>query len=271
MQKVNQTMQVKTHKKCVNPTIKNDSKTQANIIITHDNITTLAQRFTIRTFKTLISRSPMPFYHKLYNSLCKDIKHINAIHDIANYVLSDSYDIVQVASIAILQYLNMPLNHVLRIEKKTKNDIDIEKPITIKIDIYRAINRYIMSLRAVELKQNVCVDNYDGEYVQVPFKWDIDTYTDFEKITIILDGLNLTDRQDKILKYRLRGLSVKAIAKYVGVSRQSIMKTMGQIQNKLPIEYQAWGQKIVMKTKQRELLRQQRKQAENIEKRKTKK
>jgi len=230
-------------------------------IITLDNAHELAQRFTIRTFKTLISNYAMPYYHELYYSLCADIRHINTPphKQTANYTLSDAYDIVQTASIAILQYLNKPLNLVLRIETKVKKGVTIEKPVTIKLDIFRSINNYIMSLRAVAFKKNVNVDDYNGNEIKVPFKWDIDTYTDFTRITAILDNLNLTDRQDKILKYRLRGLSVKAIAKYIGVSRQSIMKTMKQIQDKLPLEYQEQGKKLIENTNRRELLRQARK------------
>ena len=237
----------------------------SDTIITLDNAHELAQKFTIRTFKTLISNYAMPYYHELYYTLCADIRHINTPphKQTANYTLSDAYDIVQTASIAILQYLNKPLNLVLKIETKVKKGEIIEKPVTIKLDIFRSINNYIMSLRAVEFKKNLNVDDYNGQEVQVPFKWDIDTYNDFERITAILDNLNLTDRQDKILKCRLRGLSIHSISRYLGVSRQSIMETMKQIAKKLPLEYQEQGKKFIENTNRRELLRQARKATAN--------
>jgi len=260
MKNKNNTTQTATRKKRLANTetqkaVKATSNT-SDTIITLDNVHELAQMFTIRTFKTLFARSPLPFYHRLYNNLCADIRHIKRQQDTTNYVYSDAYDIVQTASIAILQHLKKPLNLVLRFEKKVKNGITIEKPITIKIDIFRAINRYIMSLRAVELKQNVCVDDYSGHEIQVPFKWDIQSFNDFERITAILDKLNLTDRQDKILKCRLQGQSVHAISRYLGVSRQAVMKTMGQIASKLPLQYQEYGKKLIENTNRRQLLKQ---------------
>lgn len=48
----------------------------------------------------------------------------------------------------------------------------------------------------------------------------------------IIASLNLTDRQNQILTYRLQGYGLKAIATRLGVSHQAIAKTMRQIQKK---------------------------------------
>jgi len=229
-------------------------------IITLDNANKLARIITKAMFKYYTTRYPLPFYEKLRNSLYADMWHIDTPPHIqnTNYMLSDAYDIVQVASIAIMQHLNKPLDLILRFEKKIKKGVSIEKPVTVILDIYKTINRYVMSLRSIKFKQNVNVDDYNGKELQVPCKWDMPTYHDFEHIAAILDKLNLTDRQDKVLTCRMQGLSVNAIAKYIGVSRQSIMKTMKQIQKQLPQHYQEWGNKLAANTKRRELIKRER-------------
>ena len=54
-----------------------------------------------------------------------------------------------------------------------------------------------------------------------------------ESMDKLVESLNLTDRQATVLKLRLRGYGQKAIATYLGVSKQAIQKTQKQIQSKV--------------------------------------
>lgn len=53
-----------------------------------------------------------------------------------------------------------------------------------------------------------------------------------EDIDTLIAQLELTVRQAKVLQLRLQGYGQKAIATYLGVSKQAIQKTLGQIQTK---------------------------------------
>lgn len=53
-----------------------------------------------------------------------------------------------------------------------------------------------------------------------------------EDMDELVEALNLTDRQTRVLQLRLKGYGQKAIATYLGVSKQAIQKTMKQIQKK---------------------------------------
>lgn len=53
-----------------------------------------------------------------------------------------------------------------------------------------------------------------------------------DDMTVLVEKLNLTDRQAQVLKLRMQGKGYKAIATYLGVTQRAIAKTVGQIQTK---------------------------------------
>ena len=58
---------------------------------------------------------------------------------------------------------------------------------------------------------------------------DRQTVTDYN---VIVEKLNLTDRQGEVLRLRMQGKGYKAIATYLGVTQRAVAKTVEQVQKK---------------------------------------
>lgn len=235
-------------------------------IITADNVITIGERIAIKALKTNLSAGGKPetaeknrdngkpiasgnfnFLYSLYAGLCADV-HARQAGNVVTF--SDGYDIAQTASAYLCAYIGKRLGDTADNGETDKDG----NPITILRATFRAVNRYIMGERRREYKR-AYVDIIDANgvttYAEIPLEWDMPTATDFERVNEIIAGMNLTDKQAQILRYRLRGIatdettakrrkgdatpapdSIHTIARALGVSRQAVMKHMQAIQRK---------------------------------------
>ena len=77
----------------------------------------------------------------------------------------------------------------------------------------------------------------DREYIRVGKYHDIQNYHDYITVSEILEALDLSPQQTKIINLRMRGMSNIDIAKKFEVSKQSISNQLGKIQKKLIEKY----------------------------------
>lgn len=187
-----------------------------------------------------------------------------AFKGIISETLTDGIDIVQTASLAILKqakehangekWLDTPYT-VRRLSKKVyiqRTDSAAYKDVeTTPIqEIYRTVRKAIQNSRAIQADprngysyiEEMTADGLDSIYYRLGKYIDLGefdcngNYTTgedtVERYETIVSKLELTDRQAQILKLRMQGKGYKAIATYLGVSNNAIVKTVKQIQTK---------------------------------------
>ena len=195
--------------------------------ITAENVQTLGEIVAVRALKTNYQKSGMPYIYELYRGLVVDIRERKRTGE----PFSDGYDIAQTASAFLCEHLGEYTT-----DKMTDGQTDKDgEPIDIWRACFRVVNRYINGEKQREFRR-VYVDdiNENGErlYYEIPDEWDIPTATDYKRVCEIITALNLTDRQAKILRYRMRGKSLHQIADILGIHRKTLQEHMQAIQRK---------------------------------------
>lgn len=188
----------------------------------------------------------------------------NALTDLAADTLTDGIDLVQTAALAILEqaaehasgekWLDVPYT-VRRLSKKVyikRTDSAAYKTVeTTPIqEVYRAVRKAIQDNRAVKTEPSnsyvyideLTPDELDTIYYRLGKYTDLGGYDGNGNYTAgnytvkqyenIVSRMELTDRQAQILKLRMQGKGYKAIATYLGVCQNAIVKTVKQIQVK---------------------------------------
>ena len=226
-------------------------------IITAKNVKHIGEMFAVRALKTILDKCAgtakndetqaeknkhaklqggiYQFINEMNRNLINDINNISPKTETANektkwinndFAVSDSYDIAQTAIMFLCGYIGK------RLDDKAENGTDKNgNAITIKTACFRAVNRYIMQNRTKTYK-TAYIDDLQGNDIAIPFEWDLPTIADYNGVIKTIREMNLTERQDKILSYRLRGKSISEISRKLSVSRQAIIKTIGQIKTK---------------------------------------
>lgn len=183
---------------------------------------------------------------------------------IVSETLTDGIDIVQTASLAILEqakehangekWLDTPYT-VRRLSKKVyiqRTDSAAYKDVeTTPIqEVYRTVRKAIQNSRAIQADprngysyiEEMTADGLDSIYYRLGKYTDLGGYDcngnyttgedTVERYETIVSKLELTDRQAQVLKLRMQGKGYKAIATYLGVCQNAIVKTVKQIQVK---------------------------------------
>lgn len=197
-----------------------NATTQQQTIICADNVQELAQRITLRAVKTVEQASADPFIIKLYNNLVADI--------ISNNIngFSDGFDLVQTCACFLWQYNGNDLQAILTRKKDGKKMSILRACFSIlNKQIYANKKRFYSHSYIEDLQNN-------GQYIQIPFEWDIPTFCDYDIITKIINKMQLSQNEKKFLSYRLRGLSLQEIAQKMGVSRDSCNVYRKRVQEK---------------------------------------
>ena len=185
--------------------------------------------------------------------------------------ITDGFDVVQEAAAALLEqaadhangenWLDRPYTVrrlsrrvYIRLEDSAAYREDETTPIQ---EVYKAVRRYIQNSRAMRTDprngysyiEDCAVDPSTGDvdpletiYRRLGKYADLGGYdcngnytTDRQTVddcAALVQKMDLTDRQAQVLKLRLQGKGNKAIATYLGVSKQAIAKTVAQIQKK---------------------------------------
>ena len=187
-----------------------------------------------------------------------------AFKGIVSETLTDGIDIVQTASLAILEqakehangekWLDTPYT-VRRLSKKvyiqrTDSAAYKDTETTPIQEVYRAVRKAVQDSRAVQTDprngysyiEDLTADGLDTIYYRLGKYTDLGGYDcngnyttgggTVEQYETLVAKMELTDRQAQILKLRMQGKGYKAIATYLGVSNNAIVKTVKQIQTK---------------------------------------
>lgn len=188
----------------------------------------------------------------------------DALVNLISNTLSDGVDLVQTAALAILeqaaehadgeQWLDkkytvrrLSRRVYIRMEDSAAYKDDVTTPVQ---EVYRAVRQAIQNSRAVQTDprngysyiEDITPDGLEtiyrrmGKYIDMGgydcngnYTTDIQAAADYETL---VSKLNLTDRQAQILKLRMQGKGYQAIATYLGVCQNAIVKTVKQIQKK---------------------------------------
>ncbi|MCL2798103.1 MAG: LuxR C-terminal-related transcriptional regulator [Firmicutes bacterium] len=203
--------------------------------VTAKNVQNIGEGIATKALKTIYQKSADNFIRRLYCDLLNDI---NARKNNIAENLSDSYDIAQTAILFLIPYIGKKLD-----SKAGNGETDKDgKGISILRATFRAVNRYIMGQRKAEFNRVYLEDN--GQYFEIPKYFDAQTISELNLIYSAVRNLELTERQDKVLHYRLQGKGVREIARICGVNPKSTQETLKQIQKKMPIEYQQKAEKV---------------------------
>lgn len=203
-------------------------------IITADNVQAIGERIAIRALKTCYQKGGQPFIYALYCGLVADITENKKTGE----PLSDGYDIAQIASAFLCEYIGKTLQDTTK-DGQTDKD---RQPVTILRACFRAVNRYLIGEGQHDYKR-VYVDDVDENgatlYYEIPAEWDMPTATDFKQVTATIKALNLTSRQAQILRYRLSGKSIHQIADILKIHRKTLQEHMQALQRKYTAYKQA--------------------------------
>ena len=194
----------------------------------------------------------------------------NGLDALIDYAITDGYDLVQTAVMALLEvatehaanggkWLDEPYTvsrlskrvYIRETDSKAYKDVETT-PIQ---ECYRAVRRAVASSRAVQTDPRsaytyISIDAYEPEELEQIFvragKWedigsldchglytgDIETYRANRRSEKLVEDMNLTARELQILKLRMRGYGARAIATYLGTSHGSIERSVKRIQDK---------------------------------------
>lgn len=188
----------------------------------------------------------------------------DALVNLMSNTLSDGIDIVQTAALAILEQAAKHADRENWLDKKytihrlsrrvyirAEDSAAYKDVVTTPIqEVYRAVRRAIQDSRAVQTDprngysyiEDITPDGLESIYRRIGKYIDMGGYdcngnyttdrqaaADYETL---IASLNLTDRQAQVLRLRMQGKGYQAIATYLGVCQNAIVKTVKQIQKK---------------------------------------
>lgn len=176
---------------------------------------------------------------------------------LASETLSDGYELVQEAKLAILEMAREHANleeifTVRRLDKRVvirREDSHRYKNVDVTPiqEIYRSVRRAVSDSSsvkydvnqkrtyvAIDIESETDVDMIDTVYYRSGKYSHLHGDSEESSLDIldVIEALNLTARQKYILDLRLQGNGNKAIASLLGVSPQAVAKTVKQIQAK---------------------------------------
>lgn len=194
----------------------------------------------------------------------------DGLEALLDYTITDGYDFVQAAALALLEqaaerantgenWLDTPFT-VCRLSKRvyireTDSKAYREVNTTPIQECYRAVRRYIADNRAVATDPRsaytyISIDAYSpeeleqvfvrsGKYADVGgidchglYTGDVESMRAYNDADKILEKLCLTARELQIIKLRMRGYGARAISTYLGVSSGNVQRSVKNIQSK---------------------------------------
>ena len=207
----------------------------------------LARKAAAGTLRILHAKSACPKIAKLRNDLQNDFVIKDGRNEISE-TYSDAMDLYVVAYAALhdcIVVMGYTEDDVITVSTKKG-----EKTMTVFQHACYTVWRYIYDQRAIydqspkyvyieDLQADSNNHPLDREYIRMQKYNGIDRINDYATYTEMLNTLNLTHRQLAIVKYRMRGLSVSAIAKKLQVSHQAISKQLAAVQKEVKAHFPA--------------------------------
>lgn len=148
---------------------------------------------------------------KIYADLIADIKHKYE----TNYVLSDSYDLVQECALYLTQHYGKHLYDIIGYTKKGKK-------ITVQIACIKRMTKLITRKWSDGNRSISVEDLTHNSEPSVEMKEE--TYSDYTVYDEIVENLNLTDNMRTALECRMSGLSYPEIGKILERAQSTIFE-----------------------------------------------
>lgn len=191
--------------------------------VTWQNVREIAARISCRYLKKQYSRGGAPYIWKLYCGLISDLFPSDTVH-----ISTDGADVWGECVAILAEYIGLRLTD--KCDFCGKNG----EKLPVIYAVYRRLNAYLLRQKRRVLRE---VYVYDNNMRLVKMR-DYERYSYNAAINMreILTAARLTDLQNRIVKMRLRGYSVKKIARKLQRQRATIYAHLNAIGAKvLPI------------------------------------
>lgn len=191
--------------------------------VTWHNVREIAARISCRYLKKQYSRGGAPYIWKLYCGLISDLFPSDAVH-----ISTDGADVWGECVAILAEYIGLRLS-----DKCDFCDKNGEK-LPVIYAVYRRLNAYLLRQKRRVLRE-IYVHDHNMQLCKMR---DYERYSYNTAINMreILTEARLTDLQNRIVKMRLRGYSVKKIARKLQRQRATIYAHLNAIGVKiLPI------------------------------------
>ena len=188
--------------------------------VSDDNVQLMGQMIALQVFRNVLSFD-YKVVEKLYNGLVKDLHHSNE----PNYVISDGYDYVQIAICFLLQFKGRNINELYGNDRNGK-------PISIKTACYRHVDSHLMKFRRKSAQQRQIDFTNNKEMLVDPIDCFDNSTTDYSKADAILQTLQLSDIELKVLNCYLNGMKQAQVISSLGIQRGSVNYRKARIRQK---------------------------------------
>jgi len=178
--------------------------------ISDDNVILMGQMIALQVFRNVLMFD-YKVVEKLYNGLIKDLHHSKE----PDYVISDGYDYVQIAICFLLQFKGRYVHETYFHDKKGN-------PVSIKTACYRHVDSYLMKFRRKNAQQRQIDFSNNKEMLVDPIDCFDNPTTDYSKADAILQTLQLSDIELKVLNCYLNGMKQAQVISSLGIQRGSV-------------------------------------------------
>ena len=193
--------------------------------ISDDNIILMGQMIALQVFRNVLMFD-YKVVEKLYNDLIKDLHHSNE----PNYVISDGYDYVQIAICFLLQFKGRYVHETCSNDKKGK-------PVSIKTACFRHVDSYLMKFRRKNAQQRQIDFTNNKEMLVDPIDCFDNPTIDYSKADAILQTLQLSDIELKVLNCYLNGMKQAQVISSLGIQRGSVNYRKACIRQKYQLHF----------------------------------
>ena len=178
--------------------------------VSDDNVILMGQMIALQVFRNVLMFD-YKVVEKLYNGLIKDLHHSTEL----NYVISDGYDYVQIAICFLLQFKGRYVHETCSNDKKGK-------PVSIKTACFRHVDSYLMKFRRKNAQQRQIDFTNNKEMLVDPIDCFDNPTIDYSKADAILQTLQLSDIELKVLNCYLNGMKQAQVISSLGIQRGSV-------------------------------------------------
>lgn len=193
--------------------------------ISDDNVILMGEMIALQVFRNVLMFD-YKVVEKLYNGLIKDLHHSTE----PNYVISDGYDYVQIAICFLLQFKGRYVHETYSNDKKGK-------PVSIKTACYRQVDSYLMKFRRKNAQQRQIDFSNNKEMLVDPIDCFDNPTMDYSKADAILQTLQLSDIELKVLNCYLNGMKQAQVISSLGIQRGSVNYRKACIRQKFQLHF----------------------------------
>ena len=193
--------------------------------VSDDNVILMGQMIALQVFRNVLMFD-YKVVEKLYNGLIKDLHHSNE----PDYVISDGYDYVQIAICFLLQFKGRYVHETCSHDKKGK-------PVSIKTACYRHVDSYLMKFRRKNAQQRQIDFSNNKEMLVDPIDCFDNPTIDYSKADAILQTMQLSDIELKVLNCYLNGMKQAQVISSLGIQRGSVNYRKACIRQKYQLHF----------------------------------